>query len=91
MEDLAEGCDYLQLPHGATLPSQAARGAPETVWLGQDPWEMEVCVMLCIGRTENWIQKMLQWGANILDESTKKENFCILLKMLSGSKYFLVW
>lgn len=34
MEDLAEGCGYLQLPHGATLPSQAARGAPRNSVIG---------------------------------------------------------
>lgn len=53
MEDLAEGCGYLQLPHGATHPSQAARGAPETVGMGQDPWELEMCVMLHLDRMEN--------------------------------------
>lgn len=75
MEDLAEGCGYLQLPRGATLPNQAARGAPETVGMGQDPWELEMCVMLRLDRIEIWTHKMLQWGANILDKSTKKENF----------------
>lgn len=42
-------------------------------------------------RTDKWIQKMLQWFANTLGKSTKKEreNFCCpILNVLSGGNVF---